>query len=181
MGIARAPPILQTERWRKTRLRIFVIDFDNFSYYSIASLDSPLEHPAMVEQGETAPLPGNDNRRFPGSDIAKAHADFVMALAARKPIAIGLDPHPEDFTARALCCEALIERVKVHLTALIEEAAENEPGSAIRDAELAASIDAHLSDLKGDITGTLEQVAEHIRDDRYGGCLRGPFYRRRGP
>ena len=135
----------------------------------------------MVEQGETAPLPGNDNRRYPGSDIAKAHADFVMGLAARKPSAIGLDPHPEDFTARALCCEALIDRVKAHLTALVEDAAENEPGASIRDAGLAASIDAHLSDLKGDIAGTLEQVAERIRDERYDGCPRGPFYRRRGP
>jgi hypothetical protein len=128
-----------------------------------------------------SPSAGNDNRRYPGSDIAKAHADFVMALAARKPAAIALDPHPEDFTARAICCEALIDRVKLHLTALIEDAAQNDPGGSIRDAELAASIDAHLGDLKSDITGTLEQVAEHIRDDRYDGCPRGPFYRRRGP
>src|SRR5882757_1409518 len=141
----------------------------------------------MVEQSETdtlpdtpARLPGNDNRRLPGSDIAKAHADFVMALAARKPIAIGLDPHPEDFTARALCCEALIDRVKLHLTALIEDAAQNDPGRLIRDAALARSIDAHLSDLKSDITGTLARVAEHILEDRYDGCPRGPFYRRRG-
>ena len=117
----------------------------------------------MVEQAETAPLPGS-NRRFPGSDIAKAHADFVMGLAARKPAAIGLDPEPEDFTARALCCEALIDRVKAHLTALVEDAAENEPGASIRDAGLSATIDAHLSDLKGDIAGTLEQVAERIRE-----------------
>jgi hypothetical protein len=122
---------------------------------------------------------GTGNRRHPGSDIAKAHADFVMALAARKPAAIALDPHPEDFTARAICCEALIDRIKVHLTALIEDAAQNEPGRLIRDAALAASIDAHLGDLKSDITGTLEQVAERIREERYDGCPRGPFYRRR--
>ena len=124
---------------------------------------------------------GNDNRPLPGSGIAKAHADFIMALAARKPHPIGLDPHPEDFTARAVCCEALIERVKLHLTALIEEAAENDSARLIRDAGLAATIEAHLTDLKSDITGTLEQVAERIRDDRYDGCPRGPFYRRRRP
>jgi hypothetical protein len=116
-----------------------------------------------------------------GSNIAKAHADFVMALAARKPIPIALEPDPEDFTARAVCCENLIDRVKVHLIALVEDAAESDPGRCIRDAELAASIDAHLDDLKSDITGTLEKVAERIRDDRYGGCPRGPFYRRRAP
>ena len=123
---------------------------------------------------------GKYDRRHPGSDIAKAHADFVMALAARKPCPIALDPEPEDFTARAVCCEALIERVKVHLTALIEDAAENDAGRLIRDAELVASIDAHLGDLKSDITGTLDQVAERLRDERYDGCPRGPFYRRRG-
>jgi hypothetical protein len=142
----------------------------------------------MVDRRETnglddtpSPAAGNDNRRHPGSDIAKAHADFVMALAARKPCPIALEPAPEDFTARAMCCEALIDRVKVHLTALIEDAAENDPGRFIRDAALAASIDAHLGDLKSDITGTLEQIAERIRDDRYDGCPRGPFYRRRRP
>src|ERR1700687_1394122 len=112
------------------------------------------------------------------SDIGKAHADFVMALAARKPCPIALEPAPEDFTARAICCEALIDRVKDHLTALIEEAAQNDPGRFIRDAGLAAAIDAHLGDLKSDITGALEQVAERIRDDRYDGCPGGPFSRR---
>jgi hypothetical protein len=126
------------------------------------------------------PAAGTHDRRLPGSDIAKAHADFVMALAARKPIAIALEPAPEDFTARAVCCEALIDRVKDHLTALIDEAAQNDPGRFIRDAELTAAIDAHLTDLKSDITGTLAQVAERIHDDRYDGCPRGPFYRRRG-
>jgi hypothetical protein len=140
----------------------------------------------MIDRGETddmtnapAPAPAILERRIPGTDLAKAHADFVMALAARKPCPIALDPHPEDFTARAICCEALIDRMKAHLTALIDDAAQNEPGCQIRDAELTASIDAHLSDLKSDITGTLDQVAERIRDDRYDGCPRGPFYRRR--
>jgi hypothetical protein len=68
--------------------------------------------------------------------------------------------------------------MQAHLATLIEDAATNEPGRVIRDAELLASIDAHLGDLKSDITGTLEQVAERIRDERYEGCAR-PFYRRR--
>jgi hypothetical protein len=142
----------------------------------------------MVDRRDTdglvdtpAPSAGNHSRRHPGSDIAKAHADFVMALAARKPAVIALEPAPEDFTARAVCCEALIDRVRVHLAALIEDAAQNDPSRLIRDAELGASIDAHLGDLKSDITGTLEQVAERILDDRYDGCPRGPFYRRRSP
>src|ERR1700722_1741934 len=141
----------------------------------------------MAERRETevlvdasSPASASPNSRLPGRDIARQHADFVMALAARKPIAIALEPAPEDFTARAVCCEALIDRVKDHLTALIDEAAQNDPGRFIRDAELNAAIDAHLTDLKSDITGTLAQVAERIRDDRYAGCPRGPSYRRRG-
>ena len=118
-------------------------------------------------------------RPLPGSGIAKAHADFVMAIAARKPIPIALEPEPEDYTARAVLCEELIDRVKVHLSALVEEAAENDAGLIIREARLTQSIDAHLGDLAGDITGTLEQVAERLREERYDGCSRGPFYRRR--
>ena len=116
----------------------------------------------------------------PRTDIAKAHADFVMGLAARKPCPIAIDPDPEDFTARAICCETLIEGMRLHLTALVQDAAENEPGRAIRDAELVSSIAAHLTDLKSDITGTMEEIAERIREERYDGCPRGPFYRRRG-
>ena len=132
----------------------------------------------MVDRLAEGPI---ENQRRPAPDIRKQHADFVMALAARKPAPIAIDPAPEDFTARAICCEALIDRVRLHLTALIEDAAENEPGRAIRDAALTTSIDAHLCDLKSDITGTLEQIAERIRDDRYDGCPRGPFHRRRVP
>lgn len=116
---------------------------------------------------------------FATVDIAKAHAGFITALAACKPTPIPLDPDPDDFTARAICCEALIDHVAAQLVALLEEAADNDPGAFVRDAGLAASVDAHLGDLKGDITGTLEKVAERLRDDRYGGCRPGPFYRRR--
>jgi hypothetical protein len=115
----------------------------------------------------------------PRLDIAKAHADFVMALAARKPTPIAREPDPEDFTARAICCEALIERMAAHLTALIEDAADGDSGGFIRDAGLVATIDAHLGDLKSDITGTLERIAARLRADRYDGCGPGPFYRRR--
>jgi hypothetical protein len=124
-------------------------------------------------------LPGSFTGSFTGGPIAKAHADFVMALAARKPCAFALEPAPSDFSARAVLCEELIGRVKTHLTALIEEAAENDATRLIRDAGLTQSIDAHLDDLSGDITGTLEQAAERLREERYEGCARGPFYRKR--
>jgi hypothetical protein len=114
------------------------------------------------------------------SDVRKAHAEFVLALAMRKPVPIPREPEPEDFTARAVCCEGLIDGVKAQLTALVEDAAENEPGSLIREADLCAAIAASLGDLKSDITGTFERIAERIREERYAGCPPGPFYRRRG-
>jgi hypothetical protein len=119
---------------------------------------------------------GNDNQRRIRPDITSARR---FRHGARKPAPIALEP--EDFMARAICCEALIDRFKLHLTAPDEDAAENEPGCSIRDAELTSAIDAHLGDLRSDITRTLEQIAERIRDDRYNGCPRSPFYRRRGP
>jgi hypothetical protein len=112
--------------------------------------------------------------------IQQAHADFVMALAAHKPRPFPLEPDPADFSARAISCETLIERVTTHLNALVEEAADNDPLGLIRDVGLAATIDAHLGDLKSDITGTLERVAEELAEDRYDGCRPGPFHRRRG-
>jgi hypothetical protein len=111
--------------------------------------------------------------------IAATHADLALILAAHAPAPIPREPDPEDFTARAICCEALIDGVAAHLGALIADAAGNDASGAIRDAELADTIDAHLCDLKGDITGTLERIAERLREERYGGCRPGPFYRKR--
>ncbi|HLH96320.1 MAG TPA: hypothetical protein VKW08_14495 [Xanthobacteraceae bacterium] len=133
--------------------------------------DGPIDVSSNSPLGPTRPLPGGA--------IAKAHADFVMALAARKPCPFTLEPAPEDFTARAVLCEELIDRVRTHLSALVEEAAENDAAQLIREARLTQSIDAYLGDLAGDITGTLEHVAERLREERYDGCPRGPFYRRR--
>src|SRR5438094_49110 len=91
----------------------------------------------------------------PCPDTPNAHAEFVAALASRPPRPIARDPDPQDFTDRAICCEALLERVKLHLSELIEDAAENDPGRFIADAELPATIDAHLADLRSDIAGAL--------------------------
>jgi hypothetical protein len=47
----------------------------------------------------------------------------------------------------------------------------------MQHADLVATIDAHLSDLAGDVAGTLNQVAERLLEDRYDGLPRGPFHR----
>jgi hypothetical protein len=147
--------------------------------YLIAIRESDEERARWSIGPQQTPVRPETTTNAASGPTSPAHADFVMALAARKPAPIALEP--EDFMARAICCEALIDRFKLHLTAPDEDAAENEPGCSIRDAELTSAIDAHLGDLRSDITRTLEQIAERIRDDRYDGCPRSPFYRRRGP
>jgi hypothetical protein len=101
----------------------------------------------------------------------------ILASATVAPISIC--PEPADFTRRALLAELILSAVKEHLTKLVEEAAHNDPSTIMRDADLVRTIDAHLSDLAGDIAGTLNQVAERLIDERYDGCPRGPMYRRR--
>jgi hypothetical protein len=71
----------------------------------------------------------------------------------------------------------VLSGAKEALTRIVREAAENDPTALVQDAGLIATIDAHLSDLAGDIAGTLNQVAERLLEDRYDGLARGPFHR----
>jgi hypothetical protein len=112
-------------------------------------------------------------------DITQARNDFIAGIAASKPHKIALDPDPEDFSVRAKHVEHVIDACKSYLTALVADAADNEPGSSIADADLVGTIDAHLCDLAGDITGTLEKVAERIASERYGDAAPMPHYNRR--
>lgn len=105
----------------------------------------------------------------------------TAAEPIKSPLApIAIYPEPADFTIRAVWVELYLSAVRDTLTKLVTEAAEHDSSNIIRDAELVRTIDAHLSDLAGDISGTLNQVAERIVEDRYEGCARGPFYRARG-
>jgi hypothetical protein len=88
-------------------------------------------------------------------------------------------PSPEDFTRRATMAELVLSGAREVLTRIVREAAENDPTAIMQDAGLIATIDAHLSDLAGDIAGTLNQVAERLLEDRYEGRPRGPMFRRR--
>jgi hypothetical protein len=88
-------------------------------------------------------------------------------------------PSPEDFTRRATLAELVLSGAKEALTKIVREAAENDPTAIMQHADLVATIDAHLSDLAGDISGTLNQIAERLLEDRYDGAPRGPMFRRR--
>jgi hypothetical protein len=88
-------------------------------------------------------------------------------------------PSPEDFTRLATLAELVLSGAKEALTRIVREAAENDPTALLQDANLVATIDAHLSDLAGDVAGTLNQVAERLLEERYDGAPRGPMFRRR--
>ncbi len=119
----------------------------------------------------------------PLTDISLVQAQLAARITALcAPCGLfPVEPAAHDFTALSIRCEAVIGAVKGFLLQAVEHAAANEPGNEVRDAELAASIDAHLTDLSGDITGTLERIAQRVREDRYGGVTaRGAMYRARG-
>lgn len=124
-----------------------------------------------------APAGSKTATGFALSPIRQSHADLVARIAGASVQPIPLEPAPEDFTRRALVAELVLSAVKAHLTKLVEDVANNDPSSIMRDADLVRSIDAHLSDLAGDIAGTLNQVAERLIEDRYEGCPRGPMHR----
>jgi hypothetical protein len=86
-------------------------------------------------------------------------------------------PSPEDFTRLATLAELVLSGAKEALTRIVREAAENDPTAIMQHADLVATIDAHLSDLAGDIAGTLNQVAERLLEDRYDGLPRGVMHR----
>lgn len=92
---------------------------------------------------------------------------------------IPVSPDPSDFTSRAVWVELKISILQAELLAAVMEVEEHDTTNTVRDAELARSIDAHLSDLAGDIGGVFRRVAEQLIDDRYGSCARGPMYRAR--
>jgi hypothetical protein len=106
------------------------------------------------------------------ADPAGAHADLLVRLAASKPPRIALRPKPEDFADCARHVEDVIEACKAYLIGLIGYADENEQGSSIAKADVIGSIEAHLSDLAGEMSGTLDRLANRMIDEASGGNAR---------
>lgn len=86
--------------------------------------------------------------------------------------------HPDDLASIALSAALAIDLLKETLTTLIEEVAPR--CSHIEDARaLVKSIDAYLTDLSGEVCGTLAKAGEDERAELYDGCAPGPMHRRR--
>ena len=85
---------------------------------------------------------------------------------------IAFRPKPEDFAGCARHSEDVIDACKAYLIELIGYADENEQGSSIAEADMIGSIEAHLSDLAGEMSGTLDRLANRMIDEASGGNAR---------
>jgi hypothetical protein len=89
--------------------------------------------------------------------IQAAYAEFVAALAGhpQRPIPVYADA--VDLEDRADHLNKVLTALSVYLTAILEDTAQNVPGGLdLRP------VDAFLSDLASDMTGTVQQAAERM-------------------
>ncbi len=89
--------------------------------------------------------------------VRAAHAEFVAALAGQPPWPIPLAADATDLEARADHLSKVLNAVSVYVTAILDDTAQNLAGGLdLRQ------IDALLSDLVSDVTGTLQRAAEGV-------------------
>jgi hypothetical protein len=91
------------------------------------------------------------------NSVRAAHAEFVTALAGLPPRSLPLFADATDLEDRADHLKKVLNVVSVYLTALLGDTAQNVPGGLnLR------SIDALLSDLASDVTGTIQGAADDM-------------------
>jgi hypothetical protein len=87
--------------------------------------------------------------------VRAAHVEFVAALAAQPPWPIPLDADATDLEDRADHLKKVLDALSVYVTAILDDTAQNILGGLdVR------SIDALLSDLASDVTGTIQRAAD---------------------
>ncbi len=87
-----------------------------------------------------------------------------------------LEPSPADLDHAATLISLELSRAKENVSKIIDAINAN-----LDKAEMRKSLDAYLSDCAGELVGAINNAAEKLRDDLYGGVsARGPFYRHRG-
>ena len=97
----------------------------------------------------------------PPRPIWAAHAAFVSSVAGRPPLPIPVFAEAADLEERAGHLKAVLDALSVYLNAALGDAAQNVPGGLER-----RHVDALLSDLTSEVTGTLR----HAADSLPGGC-----------
>ena len=107
-----------------------------------------------------SPICGPSIRETPRSStspIEVAHADFIADLTRRPPRAIPVDPCPSALEDRAEHVKGLFTGISGYLEALLDDAGQNVPGGLDR-----RQIDALLSDLTSEVSGTLQKAADDL-------------------
>jgi hypothetical protein len=90
------------------------------------------------------------------STIQAAYAEFVAALAGHPPRPIPVYADAVDLEDRADHLNKVLTAWSVYLNAVLDDTAQNIPGGLdLRQ------IDALISDLASEVTGTLQQAVEH--------------------
>ena len=87
--------------------------------------------------------------------VRTAHAEFVAVLAAHPPWQIPVAVAATDLEDRADHLSTVLDALSVYVTALLNDAAQNVPGGLYL-----RHIDALLSDLASDVTGTIQGAAD---------------------
>jgi hypothetical protein len=96
--------------------------------------------------------------------VRLAHAEFAATLAGNPPRPVLLYADVSDLEDRADHLEKVIDAVSVYLTAILDDTAQNIPsGLDLRQ------IDARLSDLTTDVTGTSQRAADAMAENMAGG------------
>jgi len=86
-----------------------------------------------------------------------------------------LEPSPSDINTAATLISLELSVTRETIRKIIEDISID-----LDKAAMLRTLDANLSDCNGDLCGMIEQAAEKLSDDLYGGVsTRGPFYQSR--
>ena len=96
----------------------------------------------------------------PPKPIWAAHAAFVSSVAGRPPLPIPVFAEAADLEERADHLKGVLDALSVYLKAALADAAQNVPGGL----EL-RHVEALLSDVTSEVTGTLRQAADALPED----------------
>ena len=95
--------------------------------------------------------------------VRAAHADFVTAMAGNPPRPIPLFADASDLEDRADHLKTVLDALTVYVTAILDDMAQNVPGGLdLRQ------IDALLSDLTSEVTGTIQRAVDAMAENMAG-------------
>jgi hypothetical protein len=115
-----------------------------------------------VSNAVRALITGANAKPFTNS-VRAAHADFVTAMAGNPPRPIPLFADSSDLEDRVAHPKTVLDAVSVYVTAILDDTAQKVPGGLDP-----RQIDALLSDMTSDVTGTLQRAAEGMAENMTG-------------